>query len=98
MATDHAELPDAGRISHFEIDALLPTPAQKDALPGEPGPPGDSNRYLTENHPAGGFAGFANPTASVGLTAVDGVATTAMRSDAAPVLDHMVVLFVQVFS
>lgn len=30
---------------------------------------------------------FANPTASVGLSAVNGVATTAMRSDAAPALD-----------
>lgn len=29
---------------------------------------------------------FANPTASVGLTAVDGTALTAMRSDAAPAL------------
>lgn len=31
---------------------------------------------------------FANPTASVGLVAVNGVATTAMRSDAAPALDQ----------
>jgi hypothetical protein len=31
---------------------------------------------------------FANPTASVGLVAVNGVATTAMRSDAAPPLDQ----------
>lgn len=98
MAKDHAELPDAGRTSHFEIDALLPTRAQKDALPGEPGPPGDSNRYLTENHAAGGFGGFANPTASVGLVAVNGVATTAMRSDGAPALDQSIILFVQVFS
>lgn len=36
----------------------------------------------------GSFSGFANPTASVGLTAVNGVATTAMRSDAAPPLDQ----------
>jgi len=28
----HADLPDAGRVSHFEIDALLPVPAQKEAL------------------------------------------------------------------
>lgn len=33
------------------------------------------------------FGGFANPTASLGLTAINGVATTAMRSDAAPALD-----------
>lgn len=32
-------------------------------------------------------ATFANPTASIGLAAVNGVATTAMRSDAAPVID-----------
>lgn len=36
----------------------------------------------------GTFSGFANPTASVGLTAVNGSATTAMRSDAAPALDQ----------
>ena len=28
----HTDLPDAGRISHFDIDARLPTDAQKDAL------------------------------------------------------------------
>jgi hypothetical protein len=32
----------------------------------------------------------ANPTASVGLTAVNGVATTYMRSDAAPALDQSI--------
>ena len=35
----------------------------------------------------GSFSGFANPTASIGLSAVNGSATTAMRSDAAPSLD-----------
>lgn len=40
--------------------------------------------------PAGGVTGLANPTASVGLTAVNGVATTAMRSDAAPALDQSI--------
>jgi hypothetical protein len=34
---------------------------------------------------------FANPTASVGLTAVNGAATTAMRSDAAPALSQSIV-------
>lgn len=33
---------------------------------------------------------FANPSASVGLTAVNGVATTAMRSDAAPALSQAI--------
>lgn len=83
----HADLPDAGRVSHFEIDNQLPTLAEKAALLGEPGPPSGTNRYLTENHAAGGFDGFANPTANVGLVAVNGVATTAMRSDGAPALD-----------
>lgn len=35
--------------------------------------------------------GFANPTASVGLTAVNGSATTAMRSDGAPALSQSIV-------
>lgn len=38
----------------------------------------------------GGFTGFANPTASVGLAAVNGVAVTAMRSDAAPALSQAI--------
>lgn len=33
---------------------------------------------------------FANPTASVGLTAVNGAASTAMRSDAAPPIDQSI--------
>ena len=35
----------------------------------------------------GAFSGFANPSATVGLTAVNGSATTAMRSDGAPALN-----------
>lgn len=30
----HANLPDAGRTSHFEIDRLLPTDDEKNALSG----------------------------------------------------------------
>jgi hypothetical protein len=37
--------------------------------------------------PGTGGVSFANPTASVGLTAVNGVSTNAMRADAAPALD-----------
>lgn len=40
--------------------------------------------------PAGGITGLANPTASVGLSAVNGSATTAMRSDGAPALDQSI--------
>ena len=87
----HSDLPDAGRVSHFEIDAQLPTLDEKAALVGDPVPASDANRYLTQNHAAGGFDGFANPSAVVGLVAVNGVATTAMRSDGAPALDQGVV-------
>ena len=38
----------------------------------------------------GTFAGFANPTAQVGLAVVNGVLTTAMRSDAAPPLSQAI--------
>ncbi|MCK4920220.1 MAG: hypothetical protein KAS71_04190, partial [Bacteroidales bacterium] len=34
---------------------------------------------------------FANPTATIGLTATNGVATTAMRSDAAPALSQAII-------
>ena len=48
------------------------------------------NEYglVTEASNGGGGVTFANPTASLGLTAINGVATTAMRSDAAPALDQ----------
>ena len=39
----------------------------------------------------GSFSGFANPTATIGLTVVNGSATTAMRSDAAPALSQAIV-------
>ena len=38
----------------------------------------------------GTFSGFANPSATIGLTATNGVATTAMRSDAAPELSQAI--------
>lgn len=40
--------------------------------------------------PAGGVTGLANPLVSIGLTAVNGSATTAMRSDAAPALSQSI--------
>lgn len=39
----------------------------------------------------GGFSGFANPSVTIGLTATNGTATTAMRSDAAPALSQAIV-------
>lgn len=39
---------------------------------------------------ASNFTGFANPTGSVALTATNGSATTAMRSDAAPALSQAI--------
>jgi hypothetical protein len=39
---------------------------------------------------AGSIAGFGNPTNTVGLTAINGVATTVMRSDAAPAIDQSI--------
>jgi hypothetical protein len=43
-----------------------------------------------EIHATGAVAGPANPTASVGLAAVNGAAVTYMRSDAAPALDQAI--------
>lgn len=40
---------------------------------------------------SGGFGGFANPTASIGLIAVNGSASTAMRSDGAPAIDVSII-------
>jgi hypothetical protein len=62
-----------------------------------------TNKFLTQSssgapawntiQPAdlpGSFAGFANPTATIGLTAVNGSAATAMRSDAVPALSQAI--------
>jgi hypothetical protein len=38
----------------------------------------------------GGFTGLANPTATIGLTAVNGVLSTAIRSDGAPALSQAI--------
>ncbi|MGI5828398.1 MAG: site-specific integrase, partial [Patescibacteria group bacterium] len=55
---------------------------------------GDGTRFVPSEIQAtdlpGDFSGFANPTAEVGLTAVNGTATTAMRSDAAPALSQAI--------
>lgn len=47
-------------------------------------------RGLSSADLPGGFSGFAAPAAQVGLTAVPGSATTAMRSDAAPALNQTI--------
>lgn len=47
-----------------------------------------TNSWLCGTSGPGGITGFANPTASLGLTAINGAATTAMRSDAAPALSQ----------
>lgn len=39
----------------------------------------------------GSFTGFANPTGTIGLAAVNGAATTALRSDSAPPLSQAIV-------
>ena len=46
-----------------------------------------SNQLAWVDAPSGSSVSPANPTASVGLTAVNGTAATFMRSDAAPKLD-----------
>lgn len=38
----------------------------------------------------GGMTGFANPSVAIGLTAVNGVATTVLRSDSAPALSQAI--------
>ena len=59
-------------------------PISMDDLEGE-------DTLLTGFAIPGFFSGFANPSANVGLTVVNGVATIAMRADAAPALDQAIV-------
>jgi len=55
----------------------------------------DGTRYVPNTIQAadlpGSFSGFANPTGTIGLAAVNGVLTTAMRSDAAPPLSQAII-------
>lgn len=48
---------------------------------------GGANAAVTVSINSAFFAGFANPSAQVALTAINGTAVTAMRSDAAPRLN-----------
>ncbi|VVE75761.1 hypothetical protein [Pandoraea sputorum] len=48
-----------------------------------------TRKFADANYKSGGASG-ANPTAKAGLTAVNGSATTFMRSDAAPALDQSI--------
>jgi len=45
----HADLPDAGQHTHFDIDLQLPEPNEKDALAGAGGTPTAANRFVTED-------------------------------------------------
>lgn len=56
---------------------------------------GQSGNFLTTNGTvsswaAGGSGSVANPTATIGLTAVNGTATSAIRSDGAPALSQTI--------
>lgn len=73
----HHTLPSLG------ANLFLATPSGSAGLP--------SFRAIAPADLPGGFSGFANPTAQVGLTAVNGVASTAMRSDAAPALSQSII-------
>ncbi len=43
----HADLPDAGLHTHFDIDLQLPEPHEKDALAGTVGTPSAGNEFVT---------------------------------------------------
>jgi len=51
----------------------------------------DAGGVLSSAALPGGFTGFANPAGTVGLVAVNGAATTAMRSDGAPPLSQAII-------
>jgi hypothetical protein len=93
----------AAKPSHTLLArAIISTGATGPAFPNQSpntilaGPPsGGSNaptfRAIVPADLPGTFSGFANPSALVGLNPVNGAATTAMRSDAAPALDQGIV-------
>lgn len=81
----------------FEVNAVLRFAIEDNGSWELAGNAGTSGQVLTSagasgpptwQTAAGGVTGLANPTASVGLSAVNGAATTAMRSDAAPALNQ----------
>jgi len=50
-----------------------------------------TNSWVRVLSTTSGITGVANPTATIGLTAVNGTATTALRSDGAPALSQAIV-------
>ena len=73
-------------------DLPVMTPTVGGAVPT---PPNDATKFLSGQGTwltAGGSTSFANPTGTIGLTAVNGsnLTTTAMRSDAAPALSQSI--------
>ena len=58
----HANLPDAGQHSHFDIDLQLPEPNEKDALAGTVGTPSAANEYVTADQFDQGLKEADTPT------------------------------------
>lgn len=80
-------------ITNAQLTALI-NPATATLTGAVPTPPNDVTKWLRGDATwavlPGSFSGFANPTAIIGLTAINGSATTAMRSDAAPPLSQAI--------
>lgn len=84
----------ANTIDSLDFTATAATFSGTLAVAGSVSVRDATNLFNTGTVPAarlpGSFNGFANPTASVGLSAVNGSAATAMRSDGAPALSQSI--------
>jgi hypothetical protein len=92
-ATWNAKLSAASTTNSVTGNGTPGSPAQ---LVGDAGSPGNSMYYGTNGSGAKGFytlpsgVAGANPTTSIGLSPTNGVASTFMRSDAAPSLSQSI--------
>lgn len=89
-----AQIATVAPVSYVDAQVALKAPLASPALTGSPTAPTPAaadnstkiatTAWVLANSPGGAAA---NPTAAVGLTAINGVASTYMRSDAAPALN-----------
>jgi hypothetical protein len=85
----HKESPNPLWPAFWLLKANITGPAGKNGQAGAPGRPGDPGPAGASGTGGGGGTG-GNPTALVGLTAVNGAASTFIRSDGAPAMDQSI--------
>ena len=95
----HADLPDAGQLTHFDLDLLTPAAAEKAALAGTLNTPSAANQYVTANHlaqhvePLQGYQGISG-FLHWQYDAIDGTLRTIIPNGPGDVVYSLRIMFV----